>query len=642
MKVARNVVLRARRNSVAIGSVFPLVSPPFMRFLPLSAAICGFAMAAFAQPAPRQVWQPVQEYFIRIRAGSTPVAVEGTQRLNSFVAYTHLGTDFGFHGPAEHTIQWQSDEICVHLGQEPDCWAGLWHSLDGLARETGKTLNFDAVWPEFIKPRYQPRVTSIMLQAKGQGRIKLEIKDAEQRTLWQESQEVKSTVPQMHVLPVSPLAFPKAKLINWTAEPGSEVCVQSLNLGIELPDIPFDEYVFAASYAKLARCYDSASGLVKDRAQTEDGAFESLASTGMFALATVAASLPPLEMVSPRDAARIVRNIHRASRALDRPKGLLPHFVRRSATGYVIHPGTEYSTVDTAIFYHSLLLCAQALQDEDLKQELTSAVDQIDFKALRLPNGTVSHGLREDGSTIIPHGWNDWGGETALVMMLEHMVNENAPKPKMERPGQAWQGTGFIPELQSLFFPDFASDEPDALDGVRWLSARTRMLQSQKDYIQRTWPDSLAARTGIYGLSAGEDEHGDRYQVGGVDLPNQEMVHPHYILMSSALDEPAAVYALLERMEKAGWFTPWGMVETISIVEKSYLPMNGSLNACFETLGAYHLFAKNRQVPNAIYEASRNSPELRRAVELFYPPAMQPVQAAELKLPEPGAGAGSR
>lgn len=604
-----------------------------MRFSIFGAALLWVSQSAFAESAARQVWQPVQEYFIRIQPGKTPTPIEGTKRLNSFVAYTHLGTDFGFHGPAQHTMQWQSDEICVHLGQEPDCWAGMWHSLDGLAREPGKTLNFAAVWPEFIQPRFQPKISSIMLRAKGTGRVKLEIKSSDQKMLWEQLVEINSAESETYVLPLPTLALPNAKLINWTAEPNSEICVASLNLGIELPNVPFDEYVFAASYAKLARCYDSASGLVKDRAHTEDGAFESLASTGMFALATVAASLPPLEMVSTRDAVRIVRNIHRASLALDRPMGLLPHFVRRSATGYIIHPGTEYSTVDTAIFYHSLLLSAQALKDDSLTQELMSAVDQIDFKALRLPDGTLSHGLKEDGTTPIPHGWHDWGGETALVMMLEHMVDEATPQVKMERPGQAWQGTGFIPELQSLFYPDFDSDEPDAHDGVKWHSARLRMLSTQRDYIQRTWPNSLAARTGVYGLSAGEGEHGDRYQVSGVDLPNQEMIHPHYILMSAALTEPKDTYALLERMEKAGWMTPWGLVETISITGQSYLPMTGSLNASFETLGAYHLLAKNRGMPNQIYEASRQSPNLRRAVELFYPATPPPVQSAELKVP---------
>jgi hypothetical protein len=123
----------------------------------------------------------------------------------------------------------------------------------------------------------------------------------------------------------------------------------------------------------------------------------------------------------------------------------------------------------------------------------------------------------------------------------------------------------------------------------------------------------------MYGLSAGEGLHGDSYHVGGVSLPNQAVLHPHYILMSAPMADPAELYALLARMERAGFFPPWGMVETTSVTGASYLPMIGSLNAGFEALGAYHLLAKKRVIPNMIYAASQRSPMMRRAAALFYP-----------------------
>ena len=108
--------------------------------------------------------------------------------------------------------------------------------------------------------------------------------------------------------------------------------------------------------------------------------------------------------------------------------------------------------------------------------------------------------------------------------------------------------------------------------------------------------------------------------MGGVDLPDQKLIHPHYILMSSTLNpQTAETYDLLERMEKASYFPPWGMVENLNVDGRSYLPMEGSLNAGFEALSAYHLFAKHRQIPDAIYEASLKSPQIRRAMQLFYP-----------------------
>ncbi|HYF34803.1 MAG TPA: hypothetical protein VD994_05880, partial [Prosthecobacter sp.] len=396
-------------------------------------------MPVFAEPAPRQVWQPVQEYFIHIEPDKERTHVAGTQRLNSFVSYTHLGTDFGFHGPAEHTIQWTSDEVCAHLGQEPDAWAGIWHSLAGLAREPEKALNFAAVWPESMSPRHQPRITGVKLAATGRGTIKLEIKDAHQATVWSEAVDLQSLTQDPKVFPIAAESLPNAKLITWTAEPGAEICVSGLRLRVEAPAIPFDEYVLAASYAKLARSYDPKAGMVKDRGHIDDGTFESIPATGLFALATAVVAREPLEMVSMNHARATVQRIHESVKAMKRPRGLLPHFARRSGEGYEIHRGTEYSTVDTAIYYHSLLLAAQLLNDEALRQEILGQVTQIEFEHLRLPSGYLSHGLKDDGATLLPHGWSDWGGETVLVMLLENLARDSAVRRPMQRPGQAWQ-----------------------------------------------------------------------------------------------------------------------------------------------------------------------------------------------------------
>ncbi|MDZ4286540.1 MAG: hypothetical protein U0984_01200, partial [Prosthecobacter sp.] len=184
-----------------------------MRLLPACAALLSTTtLSVIAQPATRQIWQPVQEYFIRIQPGREPTRVAGTQRLNSFVAYTHLGTDFGFHGPAEHTVQWQSDEICAHLGQEPDAWAGLWHSLSGLAREPEKTLNFAAAWPACISASHQPRITGVMLAVSGRGNMKLEIKAPDQTTIWSQALDVQSVTQEARAFPISSNTLPNAKL----------------------------------------------------------------------------------------------------------------------------------------------------------------------------------------------------------------------------------------------------------------------------------------------------------------------------------------------------------------------------------------------------------------------------------------------
>lgn len=599
----------------------------FMRLLPTIGAVAvTLCTQLMAQPATRLVWQPVQEYFIHRDERQQVLA--GTKRLNSFTAYTHIGTDFGFHGPAEHEIEWLTDEIVVHLSQEPDAWAGMWHSLAGQARNPARVMDFTHAYPEQITTKFQPRVTAVMLRAAGQGKIKLEIKSPTDETRWTQMIELNEPQYRMFVYPVAPESVRDGKTIVWTAEPGAEVKVSGLFLGVELPQMPWDIYTFLASYAKIARCYSIGTGFVRDRAHIEEGAFESVSATGMYVLASAAAAQEPLGIVTPDYARWVLTRTHEAMKKLRTGRGLLPHFVHRHGheNAYSIHPGTEFSTVDTAIYAQSMLLAALMLDVPAVAEDLILQIKEIDFDLLHLPDGHLSHGLAEDGVSLLPHGWQDWGGETTLVMLLEGIANPAHRPPPMRTPGKAWQGTGFITELQSLFFPDFDSDMPDLHDGVRWLSVRRAMLGAQRAYIPKRWPQSDAARHGIYGLSAGENQAGNGYYVGGVDLPGQKLIHPHYILMSATLNPQALeTYALLERMEKAGYFPPWGMVENLNVDGRSYLPMEGSLNAGFEALSAYHLFARHRNVTDAIYAASQKSPQIRRAMQLFYPTPVRPA-----------------
>ena len=596
---------------------------PFRRglsilFLSLASLIFEAGVLAQADADRRLVWQPVQRYLIH-RQGDMEVPATGPKRLNSFTSYTHLGTDFGFHGPAEHEIEWVTNFVSVDLRQQPDGWAGMWHSLAGSAKARDRTMDFMRVFPVPIAPEFQPRVGAVRLVAAGHGRIKLEIKNAADELQWTNTATLDDDSMGVFEFPVSSESHRDAKFLVWTAEPGGVVRVDGIYLGMEMPGIEWDAYAFLTSYAKLSRCYSPRTGFVRDRAHLDDGTFDSVSATGMFALATAAASQKPVALVTSDYAHRVLAETHQAVRRLERAGGLLPHFVATAGGGYRIHPGTEFSSVDTAIYCHAMLLAARMLGEGEVEHELIEMVRQIDFEALRLSSGHVSHGWKDDGETRLANGWRDWGGETALVMLLERMVDPGRRMPAVDHPGHAWQGCGFIPELQSLFHPDFDSNEQDRNDGVRWGGVRRLMLGAQRSYFSRAMPGGLAARLGIYGLSAGENQFGNGYHVSGADLPNQRLIHPHYILMSAAsAEESDEVLGVLERMEKAGFFLPWGMVENLTADGKSHLPMEGGLNAAFEALGAYHLLARHRSLPDAIYEASRDSAIIRLSRQLYY------------------------
>jgi hypothetical protein len=569
----------------------------------------------------RLVWQPVLEYMLKGGVTSPATAQDGSLTINPFVAYTHIGTDFGFHGPGGRYLSWEDGSIKLGLKETAD-WAGMWHSLSGQARDQTEVMDFARAYGGAVADQWQPRVVSLLVTGRGKGKLKLEIKSPSQELLWQKSIEFSGSAnPEPMPLPYAQMRL--SKFLNWTAEPGSEVSLSGLSLGFEIPAISYEKYVLLASYAKLFRCYSPSTGLVKDRAHIEQGAFESIPATGMFGLITALMAHPSVQMVDADFARHVVRKIHTNVEGIPTAKGLLPHFVKLMNGQLRIHPGTEYSTVDTAIYSQSMLMAAKMLNDEVLYQSVLKSLRKVDIRGL-MPNGQwISHGLRDDGETVIPFWWRDWGGETALVMLMARMIDPSLELQGMDSSGRAWQGTGFIAEIQSLLHPDFNSSTPDAVSGVDWLSARKTLLTAQKNYFPSRFPTGYAARTGLYGLSAGEGERGTRYEVGGVDLPGQHIIHPHYILMSGCLEpEAKTVYDLLRRMEKAGYFTPWGLVENIRSDGSGYLPMFSALNACFESLGAYHLLTKSANTENLVYRASRDSQEIRTAMKLFYPAAV--------------------
>ena len=588
--------------------------------LPLVLALSAAAVVP-AQEGPRLLWQPVMEYMVREPTKIPSRKAVGVLKMNPFITYTHLGTDFGFHGPGERFITWDQGSVSLSLENQSD-WAGMWHSLAGMAIAPEETMDFQACYPGLIVPAAQPQINALLVKATGKGRLKFEIKGPppEQSLLWTRVLDIDDAEPRPITLPLSPAEMRRAKFLIWTAEPGASLALMSLQFGVQMPAMPFERYVMLTSLAKLARCYTPGHGLLRDRAHITSGTFDTIPASGMFALAVAAASVPEVGLVDPAKAREVLLEVERDIAAAPKARGLLPHFTRREKGKTVIHPGTEFSTVDTSLCYQGLLLGAEILGDEAAKARLLAAMRAIDFKALTLPDGSISHGLKDDGRTLLPHGWKDWGGETALVLLQRRLASD-APVPQvMSNTGHPWQGTGFISELQSLFHPDFDTPTPDAVSKVNWIAARRAMLSAQKAYFPQTLPDSMAAHRGWYGLSAGEGAYGTTYDVNGVDIPKQSLIHPHYLLMTATTEpDPATTYRLLGDLEKSDYLSPWGMVENISADGTRYLPMISALNAAFEAIGSYHLMAKALKQEDVIYKASQDIPEVRAAMKIFYP-----------------------
>lgn len=564
----------------------------------------------------RTVWQTVHDYNTIIEPENS--GRQNRHKVNPFLSYTNLGTDFGFVGPAENQIGWQSGQIGVTLGNGSDEWAGMWHSLARLARMPEARMDFAACYPAPILAPFQPKVTGLRAIIRGKGQWKIDLANEKNHVLWTQSRKLDHQDYAEETYDVPTEVLRSVKTLTWIAEPGADLDIDRIELRIETPNVTREQWWFLASYAKSLTCWSPATGLVRDRAHIDDGSFDSVSSTGLFCLATAAAAAEGI--VSKEFANEVMRKAHAAVTPLRGPYGLLPHFIRINKQGILErHDGTEYSTIDTALFDLSQIISAKMLKQDDYLNELLAIAHQVKFKELINADGYVSHGIMADGKTIIPYQWKDWGGETALVLIMMRLADSSAVA-KMSPQSRPHQGTGFIAEIQSLLFPDFDSDQNDAITGANWQSVRKALLRDQKNYLGIHFPDAVIAKSGIYGLSAGEQKHGHGYAVGGVDLEQQLLLHPHYVLMAAATDdEPAQLRKTLQLMEQLRIFTPWGMVENVAVLDGETLPMMGSLNACFETLGAYHFLKKSSQKPNEIYQATREIPELMRALKIFYP-----------------------
>lgn len=553
------------------------------------------------------VLQPVHEYSVSFLDYSSP-----------FHFCTHLGTDYGPIGPDVGQISWQEGQVSVHLG--PTEKAGMWHSLDGLAQEKDRSLDFTKCYP-CVRDDYQPVCVGLTVGVRGEGALKLELQSPEGRILWWATKEV-STHERWEelVFSWSPGDLRRVKFLNWVAEPGSRLSVDYLRLLIDVPQgISFPQQVFLRSYAKLGRCWSPASGLVNDRAHWPPGTCDSVPASGLFCLATSAAA--KMDVVKPAFAERVLGKVHATISKVPRAKGLLPHLIQKTQGQYKIRGGSEYATLATSLYYHSMFLAAQMLWDGKTLAGLTKAVREVDFDSLLDGQGYVLHGVADDGRTPLAASWREWGGETALVLLLQRMAVGDRATLKMETSGKVRDGIGYLAEMQSLFYPDFSFNEPDAITGVNWLAARRELLAEQKAYFPSKWKGSAAAAERMYGLSAGEGPRGmGRVANGTRSSGKVGLIHPHYVLMSGALEyDPTVVYDLLARMETHGFFPPWGMVENFTQDFNDYLPMFGSLHAAFECLSAYHLWARQSGRPDQIYRAAENCPLLFEAVRAFYP-----------------------
>jgi hypothetical protein len=559
-----------------------------------------------------RVWQPVIDYTISFPGGRADAA----PLINPFENFTHFSSDFGWMGPGGGRIDAKGGTIRV----KPDGqWTGAWHSLAGLATQNNRVFDPGDLVGLGGDPAMKCGIRELAVNAGGRGTLRLELADAQRKVVWKAALTLKDRDIKTHLFPIDLAQAGGLKFMNWIAEPGCELRLTSIGFIAERPDMPLEEWAFRISLGKLRRCHDAASGFTRDRGHLHAGDFDSIPATGMHALAS---ALAVTEGILGRGL--VVSEIGTtigSLRQMPHASGFLPHFSRRGADGRPgILPGTEFSTVDTAIALHALLLATRILDLEEQNQQVAGLIARLDFDAVTDADGWICHGFHDDGKTPLKARWGDWGGETALVLALEAMVPGRRLLGKMLPTGQPYRGVGFITEIQSLFYPDFDKSEADLVSGISWPQVRRKALMEQIAYPRRHWPESAAARAGIFGLSAGEaGMPGAGYTANGTQVAGVRWLHPHFMLMGLGLSTPELYPKGLRDLDAEQFLHPLGLMENIEIDFQLHNPMQGALNASFESLSAYHGWKRRGPSENQIDRASARDPLLRLGAARFYP-----------------------
>ena len=531
-------------------------------------------------------------------------------------------------------MDWGKGQVKTTISQG-NSWGGVWMSLNHPIRE-GLPINFAAILPPQILPAYQSRITTITVRIVSgtPGRIfKLELKDGNELS-WKNEMVLRGGQQVLRFdLPV----LGNINQLVWIldhAETGDFVSLDdvSFTASTEVTDIATAAFVW--SYGMLLRNWNPATGLARDKGKDASSEFDAIQATGSLAAATAVAQ--QLGVISHPDANKIVNKISEALLLkLPRWHGLWPHWVKTSATGdFIIVENTEWSSVDTVIAALGLLEAQTGLGLDTSGTE--QLLKEIDWKGLLTEKG-ISHGYSYDGS-LIPYGWDTFGGESWLVELAYAGVTGSVAPLPYASPSTA-NGSGFIDELAWLFVPP-----PSKQDywGIDWPSYRTAAVEKQLSYFPSNYSTSCFAELSLFGLSAGEvpapwmvaqKDIYQAYGVGGAFAPVNDglgsgapVVSPHYSALVASL-RPEASIRMWDWLIQSGYFTPLNNVESLTFPTQTncdsdaviWNQLKGSWNLALQTLGWGRYLVERDGHLTVLWQAVTTNSFLKNGYQLLAP-----------------------
>jgi hypothetical protein len=551
---------------------------------------------------------------------------------NSVFYYNRFGGD---RGALEYSdLEWGQGRVTTTV-TAGHSWGGLRMSLNHPDHEK-ETINFSSVLPSQILPAYQSQISGVTVQiSKGTPgrRLTIELKGSEdfwsrEAILWGGSQTLNYALPPLNevnnlILKLDP------------ANPGDYFVINRVELTATTSITDTALAAFVWSYGMLLNNWSPETGLVRDKSRDASGEFDAIQATGALAAATTLAE--QLEIV---DRTNAVQTVNAISNTLlgrtPRYHGLWPHFVEvLPSDELVIKPGTEWSSVDTAIAAVALLDAQSAFSLDSSGTE--QMITEIDWEDLLTADG-LAHGYTYTGE-LLTATWDTFGGESWLVGLAYASATHNVPPLKYPSPPTA-NGSGFIDELAWLFtLPPSRED----FWGTDWATYLEGATDAQISYYPTNYPSSCFSQIGFFGLSAAEvplpsivitKEIYQAFGVGGQHaLPNDgsallgdPVVTPHYSAII-AHRRPQEALQLWNWLINQGPFSPLNNIESILFesstgcdpTEMKWNHLKGSWNLSLQALGWGHYLAEQRGLVPVLWRATFLNNFLRGGYDVLVP-----------------------
>jgi len=520
---------------------------------------------------------------------------EGKSTIEQQWYYTRVGSDRGEMGAGSYKVTIGGGTAFVNV---ENGWGGVWTSLFHNGKQKQEQLDPAKLLGPFIRDKYQCHITGIEIDiVDGYGLFQVELKDgSSNEAIFQKKTELTGGQRILR-FPVNSLT--NIKEFNWLIDGKGSVAVKGIRF---IYDIPFEQSytseefraisAFLFSYGHLSQCYDSSTGLVRDRASWPVEDSVSVQSIGMFALATSIGY--DLGYIDDFVAKEIILKTKNAILKLPKNShGLFPHYVTRGS----ITQNTEWSSIDSVILLISEIIACQIVGEDT--SALEEMITQIDWNDLTEGgNRSISMGYKYNGEKLNDR-WDTFGSESFLMALAYAAATGKIAILEKDMKSPTFDGSGFNDEMAHLFFKMQCTD-PYCND---WQKYMKEAVAKQVKYFAEHRYNEFS----LIGLSASEvpepwlffkKEYG-AWGVGGhngspndgTSLVGYPIIAPHYTFMIAA-EYPKYFNDVFKFLTEKNVFTPLNNVESFGIDENENLHWNslkGSWNLSLQTIGISRL-----------------------------------------------------